>query len=178
MKSFIRSPMYLTVLVCWLHSSCSVAMPAVAASPVPQCLKAQLSVRLDDREGQYDGMSQSGVDLVLHNRAKVPCSLPALPELSFRDSHHTPLAMARKLSPAMHPGPVLLPVSVGAGEDVSITLRWVSSDVFEHGQCVRPAVIALALPDGVLHRPFGRMMCAASGLTGYYSQSFVTPGKS
>ncbi|MFZ5178776.1 DUF4232 domain-containing protein [Enterobacter kobei] len=177
MKSFIRSPARLTVLVCWLHSSCSVAMPAVAISPVPQCLKAQLSVRLDDRGGQYDGMSQSGMDLVLHNKAKVPCSLPALPELSFSDRHHTPLAVTRKLSPAMHPGPVLLPVSVGAGEEVSITLQWVSSDVFEHGQCIRPAVIALALPDGVLHRPFERMMCAASGQTGYYFQSLITPGE-
>lgn len=178
MKPSICSSALLTTLIILLHPSCSVAMPAVMVSPASPCLKAQLSVRLDDRGGEYAGMSQGGTDMVLRNTGKTTCTLPALPALTFSDRQQAPLAVTRKISPAMHPGPVLLPVSLGAGEEVSITLRWVAVDMSEHGHCVRPAVISLVLPDGARHLPFERMMCAASGRSGYYSQSLVAAGKS
>lgn len=174
MKPPFCSSALLSALICLVCVPCARAVPAVVFSPAPPCGKGQLSVRLDDRGGYYNGMSQNGTDLVLQNTGKTSCRLPALPELTFSDRHHHTLPVQRKISPGMHPGPVLLPVSIATGEDVRIPLRWVSGEVFEHGHCVSPAYLSLTVPDGERRLPFDRMMCAAAGQSGYYVQSPVT----
>lgn len=151
------------------------SMPAhaIALSSAQPCIKGQLSVSLDDRDGFYNGMSQSGTELLLQNTASVVCSVPALPTLIFSDNSRRILPVQRKYSRVMSPGPVLLPVNIEAGEKVRIPLRWVSGEVFEHSHCVRPEFISLKLPDGDLRLSFNQMMCARENESGYYLQSPV-----
>ena len=173
----MKMPFYtalLSVLICLVCVPRVRAVPSVTLSPDSPCVKGQLSVRLDDRGGYYNGMSQSGTDLVLQNTGKTSCMLPALLKLTFSDRHHHILTVQRKIASGMYPGPVLLPVRIAAGEGTRIPLRWVSGEVFEHGHCVSPAYLSLIMPDGEHRLSFDHMMCAAAGQPGYYAQSPVT----
>lgn len=148
--------------------------PALAESAVtPPCRSADIHLHFDRRNGLYDGMSQGGTSLVLYNAGKDTCRLPPLPVLEFSDAEHRPVVAERRTGRGMHPGPVLPPVSVVAGEGLQILLRWVTSDVFDGGNCIRPAFVSLSLDGGTLSVPFNRTMCAAKGQTGYYSQSLT-----
>ncbi|MEL5558470.1 DUF4232 domain-containing protein [Serratia ureilytica] len=162
------SPIILTTLS-WLLIS-----PARAdiVSILP-CESSGITLHTDDRDGLYDGVSQGGMSLVLHNAGKRACRLPPLPALKFSDAEHRPLTAERRTARGMHPGPALPPVIVPAGEDLQILLRWVGSDAFEGGNCIRPAFVSLSLGGGTLTTSFNRTMCAAKGQTGYYSQSLT-----
>ncbi|EJJ3932103.1 DUF4232 domain-containing protein [Salmonella enterica] len=162
------SPILLTTLS-WLLVS-----PARAdIMSILPCESAGISLHTDDRDGLYDGMSQSGTSLVLRNTGQMACMLPPLPVLAFSDAERRPVTAERRTDRGMHPGPVLPPVIVPAGEELQILLRWVSSDTFEGGNCIRPAFVSLQLAGGTLTAPFNRTMCAAKGQTGYYSQSLT-----
>lgn len=119
------------------------AAPARGAAP-PACA-AEISVGFDGENGAFDGMSHSGVLLVLRNTGTAACRLPGLPALSFEDAAGKPLAIARQAPPGMHPGPVVVPVGVAAGAEATAPLRWVSGDVYDGGRCLRPARVTVAL---------------------------------
>lgn len=161
------------VLICMALPSGLLAADAIALSAAHSCTKEQLSVSLDDRDGFYNGMSQSGTEMLLKNTASVVCSVSALPVLIFSDNLHRVLSVQQKYSRVMSPGSVLLPVNIEAGEKVRIPLRWVSGEVFEHTHCFRLEFISLKLPDGDLRLSFNRMMCAPEHESGYYVQSPV-----
>jgi hypothetical protein len=134
-------------------------------------LPTQLTVVLDGRNGEFDGMSQSGALLVLRNTGHIACTLSPLPALTFEDARQQPLTMERRPPRGMHPGPVLLPVAVTPGQKVATRLRWVASDAFDAGNCVSPAFVSLTLKGGTLRVPFGHTLCAAAGSTAYFDQS-------
>ncbi|HGM5323936.1 TPA: DUF4232 domain-containing protein [Serratia marcescens] len=162
------SPILLTSLS-WLLFS-PVCADTVSILP---CESSGITLNTDDRDGLYDGMSQSGMSLVLHNAGKRACMLPPLPALEFSDAKHRPVAAERRTVRGMHLGPALPPVIVSAGENLQILLRWVGSDAFEAGNCIRPAFVSLSLAGGTLTTPFNRTMCAAKAHMGYYSQSLT-----
>ncbi|HFI5335105.1 TPA: DUF4232 domain-containing protein [Serratia liquefaciens] len=151
-------------------------LPVIALADLPSiypCEHVDISVRLDDRNGLYDGMSQSGTELVLYNTGTSACMLPPLPALTFSDRAGRVMAVERRISRGMHPGPALPPVIVTPDNELRIVLRWVASDVYDGGTCVRPASVSLSLAGGVLSVPFERMMCTATGQNGYYTQSLT-----
>ncbi len=137
------------------------------------CSLTQLTAALDGQDGKFDGMSQSGTLLVLHNSGHIACVMSPLPTLTFEDTRQQPLAVERRIPHGMHPGPVLMPVVIAPGKNVATRLRWVASDVFDAGNCVRPAFVSLNLAGGSLTVPFDRQMCAAKGQTSFYSQSLT-----
>jgi hypothetical protein len=159
----------LMVFLCLLP----VASVQADSASIPPCRSADIRLHTDDRNGLYDGMSQGGTSLVLHNAGKASCMLPPLPVLVFSDAAHQAVTAERRTEWGMSPGPALPPVIVTAGEELQILLHWVTSDAFEGGNCIRPAFVSLSLDGGALTVPFGRMMCAAKGQTGYYSQSLT-----
>lgn len=137
------------------------------------CGSSDIEIHTSDQSGLYDGMSQSGTTLVLHNTGPRACMLPPRPTLIFSDAAHHPMAVERRTVRGMHPGPVLPPVIVPADRELQILLRWVASDAFDGGNCIRPAFVSLNLDGGTLTVPFDRQMCAAKGQTDYYSQSLT-----
>ncbi|MGK2894502.1 DUF4232 domain-containing protein [Klebsiella michiganensis] len=153
----------------------SLLLPAARADimSILPCESSDITMHTDDRSGLYDGMSQSGTTLVLHNTGPGACMLPPRPVLTFSDAAHHPMTVERRTVRGMHPGPVLPPVIVPADRELLILLRWVASDAFDGGNCIRPAFVSLNLAGGSLTVPFDRQMCAAKGQTGYYSQSLT-----
>lgn len=141
--------------------------------PILPCESSDITVHDDDHGGQYDGMSQSGTTLVLQNTGSRACMLPPQPVLTFSDAEHHTMAVERRPVRGMNPGPVLPQVIVPADRELLILLRWVSSDAFDGGNCIRPAFVSLGLSGGTLTLPFDHQMCAAKGQTGYYSQSLT-----
>lgn len=158
----------LTTLPLLLMSAARAELPSVGP-----CQLADITLRSDDHNGLYDGMSQGGATLVLHNKGAGACMLPPLPVLHFSDAEHQPVTADRRTVRGMHPGPVVPPAIVPAGGELQILLRWVSSDAYDGGNCIHPTFVSLSLDGGSLTVPFDRQMCAAKGQTGYYSQSLT-----
>jgi hypothetical protein len=104
-----------------------------------------LSLKVDAKDGEFDGMSQSGTMLVLRNRSQTACTVPARPELRFLDRAGQPVAVSPRALRGMHPGPVMLPVTIPAGAELTSEIRWVSSDAYGANNCVTFESVAISL---------------------------------
>jgi hypothetical protein len=142
------------------------------ATQPPACDPAQLSFKVDAKNGQFDGMSHSGTLLVLHNLGPARCTVPARPELSFLDAGRNPLAVSPRAVPGMHPGPVMLPVVIPAGATLTSEARWVSSDAYGAGNCVTSGFVALSLARRRLTVPLESHLCGPANQNPSYT---VTP---
>ncbi len=145
-------------------------IPTTGGAADTFCQPDDIRAHLDDRDGEFTGMSQSGTLLVLRNTGHIACTLEPLPALRFEDAKQPPLTVERRIPHGMHPGPVLRSVVVAPGQQVASRLRWVASDAFDAGNCVTPAFVSLELKGGTLRIPFDHMMCAAAGDTAYFDQ--------
>lgn len=161
---YVHAPVLLTLYLL-LMSVARAERPAVLP-----CHPSDITLRTDDSGGLYDGKMQDGTTLVLRNAGAGACMLPPLPELHFSDAGLKPVIAERRMVRGLHPGPVLLPVTMATGAELQIRLRWVARDDFAGGNCIRPAFVSLDLDGGALTVPFDHQMCAAKGQTGYYSQ--------
>lgn len=139
------------------------------------CHVAHLNARFDDKEGLFEGASQSGTLLILRNISARACQVNAMPVISFEGAVGQQLAVFRKVPRGMRQDPILSPVTVAAGAEVAVQLRWVASDAFDGNNCVTPEKVVVTLLGGTLRLPFGRQMCAASGDTEFFSQAPVGP---
>lgn len=150
-------------------------MPISAHLPVAQpvmiaCRPSQLRLSLSGRDGDFNGMSHSGVELIARNIGR-DCSLPALPRVIFRDARGEDLAALRRAPAGMHPGPVLVPVNLAAGHSASTELRWVSSPVFARNRSLRPATINLQLGGQILSAPVTAVLYGESGKAVAFDQT-------
>jgi len=134
------------------------AAPATART-LPACEAGQLTLALDDGQGRFDGMSHSGVTVKITNHADAACSLPTRPRVRFEDSRRRPMRVSARALPGMHPGPVLLPLTVPAHASVASDLRWVSGDVYDDGACVTPAYLIVRTGAGELRAAFHGRLC-------------------
>lgn len=158
-------PAFYTIIIFSLMATATHA----ASTTILPCKATNVTLYRDDQDGLYDGMSQSGTSLVLLNSGPTACALPAMPLLTFSHSGQKNSAAQRGVS-GMHPGPVLLPRSLGVGQRARIVLRWFANDVFEAKNCIHPAFVSLSLAASTLRQPFNRTMCAPAGQTGYFTQ--------
>ncbi|HEX7817475.1 DUF4232 domain-containing protein [Dyella sp.] len=129
------------------------------AQGTPVCGARQVTLSTSDGEGM-NGMSHAGTVLKLDNHSRTACSLPAMPRLVFEDARHRTLKITSRAIPGMHPGPVMLPLTVLAHGSVSSEVQWVSGDVYDHSACITPAYVTLQLDNQELRAPFhGGRMC-------------------
>jgi hypothetical protein len=145
-----------TLLFLNLASSLAAALPA-------SCSASQLSLGLDQQGGYFDGMSHSGTLLVLRNLGPQACSVSAQPTLAFEDAQHQPLHVSMQTPAGMHPGPVILPVVVPVGAEVTSQMRWVSGDVYDGHNCVSPAYVTIPIGAGNLSVQFNGTLCGPAG---------------
>jgi hypothetical protein len=136
------------------------ATPPAPPSPIlPPCKAEQLSLGFDGENGAFDGMSHSGALLVVRNLGPGACRLPGLPQLSFKDPAGQALPIARQAPVGMHPGPVVLPVTLVVGAEATAPLRWVSGEVYSPSRCFTPATASLAIGAANLTSPFQGRIC-------------------
>ncbi|HEX7820827.1 MAG TPA: DUF4232 domain-containing protein [Sphingobium sp.] len=145
------------------------AAPALStASRLPPCSADQLSLAFDGEGGAFNGMSHGGTLLVIRNLGPKACRMPGLPRLSFRDADGKPLPIVRKAPRGMHPGPVVVPVGVAAGAELTAPLRWVSGEVYDRSQCLTVASVAVQVAagpvgTGTLQGGFAARICGEAG---------------
>ncbi len=139
-----------------LASSLAAALPA-------SCSASQLSLGLDQEGGSFDGMSHSGTLLVVRNLGPQDCSVAALPGLAFEDAQHHPVHVSLQAPSGMHPGPVILPVVIPAGAEVTGEMRWVSGDVYDGHNCVSPAYMTVPVGAASLSVQFNGTLCGPAG---------------
>ncbi|CAM3427356.1 DUF4232 domain-containing protein [Bordetella sputigena] len=149
------------------------ALSIGTAHAEPACDPGQLSFAIDREDGQFDGMSHSGALLVLRNLGTTVCTVPARPELGFLDAGRQPLGVSRQQPPGMHPGPVIPPVAVPPGAELTGEARWVSSDAFDANNCVATAFITLAIGPRTFVAPLRTQLCGPAGKQPSYSVTLL-----
>jgi hypothetical protein len=157
---------------CAPSPSPSATSPAAAASP-GTCRAAQLALSLDSRDGWFDGMSHSGTMLVLRNTGKTACMLPAQPVPTLQDAAHQPLPIVAQAPDGTQP-----PVKLAPGTSVESGMRWVSGDVYDHGRCLSPAFVTLAVGAETVSAAFTGHLCGPGGTpVGYTLTPFQPPSR-
>jgi hypothetical protein len=148
---------------------------SVAAKTQPtlprSCSMSEISLGLDQEDGYFDGMSHGGTLLVLRNLGSQACSVPAQPTLAFEDARHHLLHVSLQKPAGMHPGPVILPVAIPVGAEVTSQMRWVSGDVYDDHNCVSPAIVTIALGTDTLSVPFNGTLCGPAGAPPTYTMT-------
>jgi hypothetical protein len=149
--------MTMGALLCAALSIHAVSARAQAAP----CEPKQLALSLDDGGGDFTGMSHGGTYVVLHNRGRARCQIPARPDIAFLDANEQPLQASLQATPGMHPGPVLLPVVIPPHASVRASLRWVTGEVFDDTQCIDTSTLRIAIGHGALTAPLHAHLCGA-----------------
>ncbi len=83
-------------------------------------------------------------------------------KISLFDRSAQPLSALRVDRPGtkgMHPGPVVLPVALAGGAEMTASMRWVSGPVFAQNLCVDAAGAALTLGEITVHAGFSGHLC-------------------
>lgn len=152
--------------------SSSSYLPAAPSSSTPlPCHAAQLSLALDEENGNFNGMSHSGTLLVLRNLGPDTCTVPGRPTLGFEDASHHPLPASLEVPRGLHPGPVILPVAIPVGAEVTSEMRWVSSDAYGANNGISPAFITLAIGSDKLQSNFTGRLFGPEGKHPSYSMT-------
>lgn len=141
------------------------ATPAAAPPPpttLPTCRATQVRLSVDGRNGDFDGMSHSGVELSLRN-AGADCQLPGLPAIELRDARGRLLPASRQAPIGMHPGPVVLPVRLAAGHRIATDIRWVSGPVFPKSHSIRAASIGVRIGATLIRTPLKAVLFGPVG---------------
>jgi hypothetical protein len=94
-------------------------------------------------------MSHSGAELLLRNVGP-DCMLPALAEIHLLDARKRVLPAIRRAPVGMHPGPVMMPVRLGHGQQIGTALRWVSGPVYSRNRHIQAAAVTVRIGRALL----------------------------
>ena len=159
------SPRLALIVACLLF-------PIAAPSQSPQaplCRADQLHLTTDSKTGDFNGMSHSGTLLLVRNRSSRACAIQPIAQITLLDSAGKDLRAKGVLPGArfLHPGPVVLPITLPAGATATAGLRWVSGPVFEHNACISPTQLRVDFGSADLNAPLSGTLCgdASTGVT-------------
>lgn len=142
------------------------APPAAAVAELPACAAESLTLSFDGEDGAFDGMGHSGTLMVVRNIGAAPCRVPGLPAIAFLGPDGRPLPVRFGPPPGLHPGPVVLPVGVAPGAEVTAELRWIQADAFPGGRCYRATAARVRFGAVAVDAPFAGQFCGpAAGAT-------------
>ena len=141
------------------------------------CEATDLSPATDAENGSFNGMSHSGTLVVLRNLSPTPCAVLGIPQLTLLDSAGKSLPAAPQLPGArfMHPGPVILPIPVAPGAEVTATMLWVAGPVYADNLCLDAQVLEITIAGKPLRTPLAAHLCGerAKGVS-YELSHFAT----
>lgn len=139
---------------------------------IPLCKLNQLTLSTDGEDGNFNGMQHGGTLLVLRNISETACQVDAIPKITFSNAKHAlnPKAemedtapMRPSSHPGLHPGPMVPPVTVPGGAEVTSTLGWTSGPAFVHNVCIDPKTIAVEVGGETTTQAFDAHMCGEAG---------------
>lgn len=141
----------------------------------PPCTPAQIAIIADGGDGAFDGMSHSGTYLNMRNTGARACRLPGLPPVRLLDRRGRALPAVRRAPAGMHPGPVVMPVTIEAGACAQLSLRWVSGPVFDRSRCLTPARVAVTIGTGASSVRLTARVCGPAGAPAAFEQTVLKP---
>lgn len=165
----------------WILTACSSPQPRVgsfeASSTQAQpriCAASQLAFSLDSGNGRFNGMSHSGVTLMLRNTGTSTCTIRARPLPTFTDAAKQTLDIVAHDPPDSLPAPTAMVLAPGA--TFTSGMRWISGNVYEHGHCESPAIIMLRVGNEVVATDFAGHLCGPRGKPPTYTLTPFHPG--
>lgn len=147
---------------------------AAGSASLPACKAEQLSLGFDSENGAFNGMSHAGTLLVLRNIGDAACQVPGLPKLSMIGANGHVLPIARAAPVGFHPGPVILPVGIAPGAELTAPLRWVSGAVFPQSRCYAPTALSLDLNGVRVRGVLAAHVCGQQGKPATFEQPPLT----
>ncbi len=88
--------------------------------------------------------------------------MTAVPQIQFSDKSG-PLKAKGQMPgftrPGLGHGPVVLPVVVAAGAEVTSSLRWVSGEVYDQNACITPTTLAVVIQGASQATPLQAHLC-------------------
>jgi hypothetical protein len=134
-----------------------------AATVTKDCSAGEIQLSFDGRDGEYTGMSHDGALMILRNTGSQTCRVPKRPQLAFTDAAGKSIPLQVRIPSGMHPGPVLVPVTLAPGASAQGTLRWVMGPVYDKNTCVDTAHAAITLPGGTAAANLHMHVCGQTG---------------
>jgi len=151
------------------------ALALAAPAPLPDCRANQLSLAFDGEGGAFDGMSHSGSLMVLRNVGPTACRVPGLPRLTLKGAKGEALPITRNAPVGMHPGPVIVPVGVAPGAELTAPLRWVSGAVYDRSRCYDVRAAAVTIGGETIQTPLRGRICGAGTAGATVDQPVLRP---
>lgn len=138
------------------------ASPSLRVAPhVRACTADQLFLSVNEENGAFAGMSHNGALLVLRNTGMTACQMQALPRLRLENAHRSALDF-RQVGPIRWGvGPVMMPVVVPPGAELTAKLRWVSNDTFGANHSIRAQYLIVEVGNKTLRTVFHALLFGA-----------------
>lgn len=152
-----------------------IMMAAVATTAAPPCAARDVTLAVDARDGDFDGMSHSGTYLVARNKGRRACRLPGLPTVTFYGDTARAIPAMRQAPLCMHPGPVILPVTILPGGSVTAALRWVSGPVFDRNDRLEVQAVGMTIAGRPLRTMLRATLYGRTGERPTFSQAPLAP---
>ena len=138
------------------------AQAGSSAMSTPRCMQTQVSVSFDNANGRFTGKTETGGLLVIRNFSGKPCTVLPKPEFRFEDSAGKPLGLTWEAPKFMHPGPVMIPVVIPPGAEVTGMMRWAYGSGDRSVKCMRTVVMEVVLEGGGARVPFSQEFCGST----------------
>ena len=158
----MKTALFLAAAFAFLPLHAQQGAATLPGANVPMCAADDLSLDTDDENGNFDATSHSGVLVVLRNVSSRACRVHAIPQIQFSDKTGPLKAkgeMAGFTRPGLGHGPVVLPVIVAAGAELTSSLRWVSGEVFDQNTCISPTTLSVTIQGGKQSTPLQAHLC-------------------
>lgn len=139
------------------------------------CQTSQLAFSLDPDDGRFNGMSHSGTMLVLRNIGQAACTIPLQPMPTFTNASRQTLHVTAQdsFSPQRESAP---PIMLAPGTTITSDMRWLSSNVYDHGRCETPAFITLTIDKQMVTGHFTGHLCGPGSKPPTYTLTPFQPG--
>lgn len=148
---------------------------AAVVAVTPACTARKVVLSIDSRDGDFNGMSHSGTYLVIRNTGRRACGLPGLPFVTFHGARGVLLPASRQSPVGMHPGPVIVPVTIPAHGRVATALRWVSGPVYDRNRRLVTRTVDVTIGGRTVRTPFRAAMFAPVGEPARFDQPPLVP---
>lgn len=152
-----------------------IPLALLAAAAAPPCLPRSLAITTDAADGDFNGMQHSGTYLVVTNRSRVACRVEGLPQVTLLDARGRALPAKRNAPVGMHPGPVVVPVTLAPGASARTGLRWVSGPVYEHNRPYTAVRASVRIGGGTIRVPLRATLNGEAGKPVGFDQPPLTP---
>ena len=121
------------------------AAAAQAQVHAPTCTQPNVSVSFDDVDGRFNGKTESGGLLVIRNFGDQSCAILPKPAFRFEDKDGKPIDFTWAAPRFMHPGPVMRPILIPPGAEVSGHMQWIYNSSDRSIPCARTAILEVKL---------------------------------